>query len=116
MRVLVAQDISSVLFESNSYFSGADADVWFRESESDRGFESWKEQTGDINSLVKQDSFSEPRRSFETYLSLIGASGSIDTFVELVVSQSKDDWSRDLTASAISDYIRDGYGGLRCTQ
>ena len=116
MRVLVAQDISSVVFESNSYFSGADADVWFRESESDREFESWKEETGDINSLVKQDSFSEPRRSFETYLSLIGASGSIDTFVELVVSQSKDDWSRDLTASAISDYIRDGYGGLRCTQ
>lgn len=116
MRVIVSQDISNVVFSNNSYFSDADPDVWFRENENDREFESWREETGDINSLVAQSSFSEPRRSFETYLSLIGASGSIDTFVELVVSQSKDDWSRDLTASAISDYIREGYGGLRCSQ
>ena len=115
MRVLVTHNTSNIKFQNNRYFSGAESDVWFRENDIDRDFESWVEMVGDLNSVVQQDSFSEPRRSFETYLSLIGASGSVDNFIKLAVSQSKNEWSRDLTADAISNYIRDGYGGLRCS-
>jgi hypothetical protein len=115
MRVLVAHNASNVEFVNNRYFSSAESDVWFREGDIDRDFESWAAVVGDLNSVVQQDSFSEPRRSFETYLSLIGASGSVDEFMELAVRQSKNKWSRDLTADAISNYIRDGYGGLRCS-
>jgi len=116
MRVLFADNSSSLSFNGNKYFSDAEADMWFKANGSDESFASWAIATSDINSTVEQDSFSEPGRSFETYLALIGASGSIDTFVDLVANQSKVGWARDLTAEAISDYIRSGYGGLTCSK
>ena len=115
MRVVLADNSSSVSFDGNKYFSGAESSLWFKANGRDEDFDSWTVATNEINSTVEQDSFSEPGRSFETYLALIGASGSIDTFVDLVANQSKDSWARDLTAEAISDYIRGGYGGLSCT-
>jgi hypothetical protein len=115
MRVVLADNSSSVSFDGNKYFSGAESSLWFKANGRDEDFDSWTVATNEINSTVEQDSFSEPGRSFETYLALVGASGSIDTFVDLVANQSKDSWARDLTAEAISDYIRGGYGGLSCT-
>ena len=115
MRVVLVDNSSSVSLDGNKYFSGAEAGQWFKADGSDEDFASWTLATSEINSTVEQDSFAEPVRSFETYLALIGASGSIDTFVDLVADQTKDSWARDLTAGAISDYIRDGYGGLTCS-
>lgn len=115
MRIVLADNSSSVSLDGNKYFSAAEAGQWFKADGSDEDFASWTLATSEINSTVEQDSFAEPGRSFETYLALIGASGSIDTFVDLVTDQSKDDWARDLTAEAISDYIRSGYGGLTCS-
>tara|TARA_B110000503_G_scaffold103004_1_gene153813 strand:+ start:5907 stop:7850 length:1944 start_codon:yes stop_codon:yes gene_type:complete len=115
MRAVLADNSSSVSFDGNKYFSGAESSLWFKANGRDEDFDSWTVATNEINSTVEQDSFSEPGRSFETYLALIGASGSIDIFVDLVANQSKDSWARDLTAEAISDYIRGGYGGLNCT-
>ena len=116
MRVILADNTSSLTLEGNKYFSDSEANLWFNANGNDEDFASWTIATDDMNSVVGQDSFSEPGRSFETYLALIGASGSIDTFVDLVAEQSKDGWARDLTAEAISDYIRGGYGGLTCSQ
>jgi len=116
MRVVIAHNNTDVTYNGNRYYSDADPDLWFSIDGSDENFDSWQASTGDINSTADRDQFSEPPRSFETYLSLIGASGSIDTFVDLVANQSKQDWSRDLTAQAIAEYIREGYGGLECSQ
>ena len=116
MRVLLADSSLSVSLEGNKYFSDAEADMWFKANGSDENFDSWTIVTGETNSIVEEDVFSEPGRSFETYLSVIGASGSIEIFVDLVAQQFKDSWARELTAEAISEYIRGGYGGLTCAQ
>jgi len=114
MRVFVSSNESSVSFDSNQYYSDADPTLWFRVDGADHDFTSWKDLMVDVNSNVIKDNFDQPKRSFESYLALIGASASIDTFMELVVRQSKSNWRQDLTAQSISDYIRSGYGGQKC--
>ena len=116
LKVIDAYDTSALTFQGNKYFSGAEPEIWFGVDGLDESFSSWVELTGDINSTVGKDEFSDPPRSFETYLLLIGASTSIGTFTELVASQSRSGWRQDLTAGAILRYIRDGYGGQECSQ
>ena len=114
MRLIVSSNESSVSFDSNQYYSDANPSLWFRVDGTDHDFISWKDLMVDVNSNVIKDSFDQPKRTFESYLALIGASASIDTFMELVVRQSKSNWRQDLTAQSISDYIRSGYGGQKC--
>jgi len=114
MRIVVATNIDKITFDANKYFSDADPDSWYLVDGEDVNFSSWGNLSGDINSTAFLEEFSVPKRSFESYLSMIGAGGSIDTFVELVVNQSKQGWSQNLTAQAISGYIREGYGNTTC--
>jgi len=116
LKIIDAYNTSTTKFEANKYFSDGEPDLWFSIDGSDEDFNSWVELTGDISSTIGRDEFADPPRSFESYLSSVGASSSIDTFIELVVSQSRSGWRKDLTAEAISSYIRDGYGGQKCSQ
>ena len=68
----------------------------------------------DTSSTVIRDSFMEPQRTFETYLTSIGLPESLDSFVEARAKQSKAGWSADLTANSFVSYIQDGYGNLMC--
>ena len=77
--------------------------------------DTWRSVSGDSNSTVGQDSFLEPKRTFETYLSSIGLDASIDDFMEQAVTQSKGNWNRDFTAQAVLDYIREAYGNVTCS-
>ena len=115
MRVLIADQLDSVVFEENKYFSGLDSAEWFRALGENYDIDGWRPVSGDTNSTVGQDSFLEPKRTFETYLSSIGISQSIDDFSQQVANQSKANWSRDFTAQSVIEYIRDGYGGLKCS-
>jgi len=115
MRVLIADQLDSVLFEGNKYFSGLDSDEWFRSQGVNYGIDAWRPVSGDTNSTVGRDSFLEPKRTFETYLSSIGLSQSIDEFMEHAVMQSKGSWNRDFTAPAVLDYIREAYGNVKCS-
>ena len=114
MRALVVTNISEISFDANKYFSDADQNSWYLVDGKDESFSSWGNLSGDVNSTASFEEFAVPERSFESYLSMIGAAGSIDTFVELVVGQSKYGWSQHLTAQAISGYIREGYGNTTC--
>jgi hypothetical protein len=116
MRVLVVDQLDSIKFEGNNYFSGLISNEWFRSLGVNYDIDGWRTASGDINSTVGQASFLEPKRTFETYLSSIGLGTSIDAFSQQAANQSRSNWSRDLTAEAISDYIREGYGGLACSQ
>jgi hypothetical protein len=116
MRVLVTDPLASIKFEGNNYFSGLISNEWFRSLGVNYDIDGWRTASGDINSTVGQASFLEPKRTFETYLSAIGLDTSIDAFSRQAANQSRSDWNRDLTAEAISDYIREGYGGLACSQ
>ena len=116
MRVLIADRIDSIAFEGNQYYSSLDTAEWFRSQGISYDLEGWRRVSGDSDSTVAQDSFLKPKRTFETYLSSIGLTESIDDFVGQAVSQSKDTWNRDFTAKSVLDYIREGYGSVKCTE
>ena len=61
--------------------------------------DTWRPVSGDTNSTIGKDSFLEPKRTFETYLSSIGLAQSIDDFMEQAVNQSKDNWNPDFHRS-----------------
>ena len=115
MRAVIADQLDSVSFEENRYFSSLDSGEWFRSLGVNYDIDGWRPVSGDTNSTVDQDSFLTPKRTFETYLSSIGLSQSIDDFSQQVANQSKSNWSRDFTAQSVIDYIRDGYGGIKCS-
>jgi hypothetical protein len=116
MRVLIADQIDSVVFEENKYFSDLDSDEWFRSQDVSFDIDAWRSVSSDTNSTVEEDSFLEPKRTFETYLSSIGLSQSIDEFSQQAANQTKSNWNRDFTAQAVLDYIRQAYGNVKCTQ
>ena len=116
MRVVVADQIDSVVFQGNKYFSSLDDDEWFRSEGVDYDINTWRALSGDVSSSVEQDLFLEPKRTFETYLMSIGLSESLDEFTEQAANQSKSNWNRDFTAQAVLHYIREAYGDMKCTQ
>ena len=116
MRVLLVNSIGSVAFEDNKYFSDLDPVEWFRSSEVNYDIDAWRSVTGDVSSVAQKESFLEPKRTFETYLDSIGLTKSIDEFSVQAASQTKRNWSREFTAEAVLDYIRQAYGGLKCVQ
>jgi len=116
MRVLIADQIDSVVFEENKYFSDLDSAEWFRSQGVSYDIDTWRPVTSDTSSTVGKDSFLEPKRTFESYLESIGLSQSIDEFTQQAVNQTKSNWSRDFTAQAVLEYIRQAYGDMECTQ
>ena len=68
MRVLIADQIDSVVFEENKYFSDLDSAEWFRSQGVSYDIDTWRPVPGDTSSTIGKDSFLEPKRTFETYL------------------------------------------------
>jgi hypothetical protein len=52
-----------------------------------------------------------PSRTIETYDSdVLGGPGTLDHFMSLARAQSKDNWNPSLTANAVNNYVRAGFG------
>jgi hypothetical protein len=49
-------------------------------------------------------------RTISTYISSLGGSGGLSTFLSEARKQSKDTWKPQYTANAVNEYIRAGYG------
>ena len=113
MHIVIADQLNSITFEGNNYFSAIDSTEWFRSDGVNHDITEWRSLSGDVSSNVVQDSFLQPQRTFETYLSSIGSS-SIDDFVEDAANQSSGVWSESFSAKKINTYIREGYGNTTC--
>lgn len=114
IRPVISENIASTEFDNNVYFSGADLDQWFRVDGNNNSFDSWQDLSGDMGSSIEQQYFSQPERSFESYLSSIGLGASLDDFIEAVSSQSEHTWDERFSALTINRYIKQGYGNTTC--
>jgi len=115
MRIFVSDQQGSIVYDGNKYHSDLDSAEWFRLLDTNYDIDAWRAISDDINSAVGKDSFLEPRRTFETYLSSIGLSQSINEFMEQAVIQSKGNWNKDFTADSVLAYIREAYGDVSCS-
>ena len=114
IRPVISENVASTEFDNNVYFSGADLDQWFRVDGNNNSFDSWQDLSGDMGSSIEQQYFSQPERSFESYLSSIGLGASLDDFIEAVSSQSEHTWDERFSALTINRYIKQGYGNTTC--
>lgn len=114
IRPVISENVASTEFDNNVYFSGADLDQWFRVDGNNNSFDSWQDLSGDMGSSIEQQYFSQPERSFESYLSSIGLGASLDDFIEAVSSQSEHTWGERFSALTINRYIKQGYGNTTC--
>jgi len=114
MRLVITENLASTTFESNTYYSDADDDQWFRVNEVNYSFDEWKGLSSDLNSQNDRQDFVEPERTFETYLDSIGFGSSIDSFVRSAMEQPTRTWSENFSAKRINAYIREGYGNTTC--
>ena len=113
LRVIVAEQIDSISFEGNKYYSILEMSEWFRSDGENYPYSEWLSISGDEATLV-QDVFLEPKRTFETYLDSIGFGSSIDAFVNSAMEQPARTWSENFSAKKINAYIREGYGNTTC--
>lgn len=54
--------------------------------------------------------YPDPDRDLESYLSTLGETPTFEAFLAAAREQSRSNWRPELTAAAVNDYIREGFG------
>jgi hypothetical protein len=96
-------------FHDNYYWSTLDQSRWFSATNVRLSLADYRTRTGDTTSTASTRTYAFPDRTLETYLANLGLATDMDSFVALLVQQSKFNWRTDLGAEAINAYIRGGF-------
>jgi hypothetical protein len=98
------------IFHDNYYSSTLDQSRWFTATGTYYiNLADYRTRTGDTTSTAGTRTYVDPNRTIETYLTSLGLPTDMDSFVALLVQQSKFNWRTDIGAEAINKYIRDGF-------
>lgn len=78
-------------------------------------FEQWQLQVNDIGSTFLKSKLPDPERDIQSYMASIGHTfdnyqESLEAFLLLARLQRRGNWSPELTADAVCQYIRAGFG------
>ena len=95
---------------NNRYHSTASADRVFRVNGSNASLAQWIAATGDAQATFAPINFPAPERDLETYVEYLGLGSGFDDFLTAVHGQSRANWNPALTAGAINDWLRGGFG------
>jgi hypothetical protein len=69
----------------------------------------WLSHTGETGMQETQVAFTDPDRTIETYMTLLGMTSTLDAFVLAASMQSKDTWDDRFTTDAVNNYVRVGF-------
>lgn len=97
----------------NRYSTGAPANQHFVLSGTFADLAGWKTATGDNDATTVAPDFPDPTRCIESYvdyLQLTGTDTKVDKFIKALEGQSKANWNPALTAPAVNDWLRAGFG------
>jgi hypothetical protein len=72
-------------------------------------YDEWISASGETGAINEEIDFTDPNRTVESYYSSIGGNGTFEGFIAEACQQSKDNWNTAFTASAVNDYIREGF-------
>ncbi len=95
-------------FSSNLYSTASAGNVVTLAS-SATTLSTWVSNTGEGSSAIGTKSFVDSSRTAKTYLAALGKSATTDALANIVVQQSKFNWSTTYTADTINNYIRAGF-------
>ena len=92
---------------TNRYLSGAGQP--FHIDGVARTLAQWRSETGDAGATGSAPAFPAPQRDLEGYAATLGLDG-LEGLLAGLYAQSKSSWNPKLTAGAINDWLRAGYG------
>ncbi|MEZ4382257.1 MAG: right-handed parallel beta-helix repeat-containing protein [Nannocystaceae bacterium] len=103
---------SGYSFAGNDYFSSADPGAWFSvEGQGEVGLDPWVAASGEVDAMaIELPSFPDPERDAESYAASIGEGATLPELLAAVREQTRLNWREELTAPAINDWIRGGFG------
>lgn len=95
---------------TNQYHSAASANQRFVVNGSFANLATWQSATGDAGALGTAPSFPAPTRDVEAYIAHLGLGTTFQDFVDAVHGQSRANWNPALTAPAVNNWLRAGFG------
>lgn len=69
----------------------------------------WRNITNDTFANTREPNFSNPERTIEEYILLLGIGNTYQDFIDALYQQSKLNWNPELTAAVINSWFRDGF-------
>ena len=108
MQIIETDYLAPATFFDNIYNSDRAASSWFKILGTDADINTWRSRTGD-NSTIAAYNYPHPNRSIDTYQAHLGKTPTLAAFISEAKKQSKFNWRREYTASAVNDYIRAGF-------
>ncbi len=103
-----SEDLGGFNLSANSYYN-PESETAFYVDGSLLSMSAWKTLSGD-SSVFAEFSFPEPSRSVAAYAAGIGAGSSIESFIQACRAQSRFNWSENLKAATVNDWLRAGFG------
>ena len=95
---------------ANQYHSMAAPGSQFRVDGNPVDLATWISATGDTGASSTPPAFPDPQRDIEGYMVHLGLGNDFDDFIVAVYAQSRTNWNPALTAGAINDWLRGGFG------
>lgn len=95
---------------ANRYHSAAQPNRRFRVGGNLTDLAGWIAASGDAGASDAPIDFPAPQRDLEGYVAHLGLGSGFDAFLAAVHGQSRANWNPALTAGAINDWLRGGFG------
>jgi hypothetical protein len=108
LMVYQSGNFENVTYYDNTYYTGESSNFARVDGEY-MTYDEWISASGETGSTNEEISFLDPNRTVESFYSSIGGDGSFEGFIDHARLQSKANWNPAFTASAVNDYIREGF-------
>jgi hypothetical protein len=104
-------EFGPITYSRNRYSSTAAAGDWFAVDGQRLSLDEWRAAAGEADATGQVEPPPAPERCLETYCTeVLGVPGEIEAFIAAAMGQSRHHWRPELTATAVNDYIRAGFG------
>jgi hypothetical protein len=108
LMVYQSGDFEEVSYYDNTYYT-IDSSSFARVNGEYMTYGEWISSSGETGATNEEIDFTDPDRTVETYHNSLGGDGTFEGFIEEARQQSKANWNNAYTASAVNDYIREGF-------
>jgi hypothetical protein len=108
LMVYHSGDFENVTYYDNTYYTSEPFNFARIDGEY-HTYEEWISESGETGSTNEEIDFTDPNRTVESYYSSLGGDGTFEGFIEEARQLSKSNWNSAYTASAVNDYIREGF-------
>jgi len=108
VKLATGSNNSEVSFSGNRYADDSTSSGWFQVGSTTTSFDKWKSS---VESTAQSTSagYTDPGRSISDYVSSIGKSGGLSTFLDGARDQERTDYDGKFSAAAVINYVRKGY-------